>query len=96
LSKVALGGFGLSMGLRQRMVRHPEIRCAGGGHVDCVVFCATPLECLRRLFKLLSELDLRDRLNPSQIDCAGSVLDYQPFIITDELQTGMSLPNVTG
>src|SRR5437879_12581387 len=33
-------------------------------------------------------MDLRDRLNPSQIDRACSVLDYQPFIITDELQTG--------
>ena len=53
-------------------------------------------DAFARLFKLLSELDLRDRLNPSQIDCACSVLDYQPFIITDEVQTGTSLPNVTG
>jgi len=33
-------------------------------------------------------MDLRGNLTPAQIDRACSVLDYQPFIITDDVQTG--------
>jgi SAM-dependent methyltransferase len=33
-------------------------------------------------------MDLRGSLNPAQIDRACEVLNYQPFILTDELQTG--------
>jgi SAM-dependent methyltransferase len=33
-------------------------------------------------------MDLRGKLSPAQIERACSVLDYQPFIITDDIQTG--------
>src|SRR5207248_1104436 len=33
-------------------------------------------------------MDLRERLTAAQIDRACSVLNYQPFIITDHIQTG--------
>jgi len=33
-------------------------------------------------------MDLRDKLSPAQLDRACQLLDYQPFILSDDLQTG--------
>ena len=33
-------------------------------------------------------MDLRGKLSAQQVDLACSVLNYQPFIISDDIQTG--------
>src|SRR5262249_42504201 len=50
--------------------------------------CSINAHSLAHILPEISPMDLRDKLTPAQLDRACQVLDYQPFILSDELQTG--------
>ena len=41
-------------------------------------------------------MDLRGKLTAAQVDLACQVLDYQPFVIRDDIQTGCAYSKIYG